>query len=75
MTIPVVPPTSVLAPPPPPPEPVSFPLGWLLDHASAPIQYRAIIDVAKMGEKVDPRINLLPYTYRPALELAVQADI
>ncbi len=75
MTIPVVPPTSVLAPPPPPLEPVSFPLGWLLDHASAPIQYRATIDVAKMGDRVEPRFHLLPYSYRPALELAIQADI
>ena len=75
MTVPVVMPTSVLAPPPPPPAPVSFPLGWLLDHASAPIQYRAIIEVAKMGGEAPAAIHHLPYTYGPALELAVQASV
>ena len=60
MTVPVVMPVSVLAPPPPPPAPVSFPLGWLLDHAAAPIQYRATIDVAKMGGDVPAAFHHLP---------------
>lgn len=75
MTIPVVTPVSIFAPPPPPPPAVSFPLEWLLDNAAAPIQYRAIIDVAKLGSKVGPGIHNLPYTDRQALTLACQAAI
>ena len=29
----------------PAPETLSFPLSWVLEHASAPIKYRAITDV------------------------------
>lgn len=54
---------------------MTFPLGWLLDHASAPIQYRATIDVAKLGGRLTPSIHNLPYAYRPALELAAQAAV
>jgi hypothetical protein len=52
---------------------VAFPLTWLLDHASAPIQHRAIIDVARVG--VDGRPASLPYTHKPALTLALQQRI
>lgn len=55
-------------PPPPPPEPVRFPLGWLLDHAAPPIQYRAITQVARLH--VDQRIQALPFAFKPALTLA-----
>lgn len=75
LTTPIVSPPSIFAPPPPPESEVTFPLGWLLSNASAPIQYRAITDVAKLGADAGPLINLLPLTYRPALELAVQADV
>ncbi len=54
---------------------MTFPLGWLLDHASAPIQYRAINDVAKLEDGTTFAPGLLPLAYRPALELAVQADV
>lgn len=54
---------------------MTFPLGWLLDHAAAPIQYRAIIDVAKLGSRVGPAVLNLPYTDRQALTLACQAAI
>ena len=53
------------------PEPVRFPLGWLLEHASPSIQYRAIIDVGKLGERIPPSIQHLPYSTRGALELAL----
>src|SRR5690606_7265395 len=59
---------------PPPEAEVKFPLGWLLKNASAPIQYRAINEVAKL-EDVSFAPGLLPLSYRPALELAVQADV
>ncbi len=75
MTIPVVTPVSIFAPPPPPLPAVGFPLEWLLNHAAAPIQYRAIIDVAKIGAHVPSTFTNLPYTHRPALELALQAAV
>jgi hypothetical protein len=61
----------VFPPPPPPPEALRFPLRWILQHAAAPIQYRATIDVAKLGDRVPPAFHLLPYTFAPAIELAV----
>lgn len=75
MTIPAITPVSIFAPPPPPLPAVTFPIGWLLDNASPPVQYRAIIDVAKLGGQVTPNISNLPYAYRPAVELAVQAAV
>jgi hypothetical protein len=75
LTIPAITPVSIFAPPPPPLPAVTFPIGWLLDNASPPIQYRAIIDVAKLGGQVTPNISNLPYSYRPAIELAVQAAV
>jgi hypothetical protein len=47
-------------------------MNWLLAHAAAPIQYRAIKDVARMGDQVGHRLIALPYTYRPAMMLALQ---
>ena len=75
MTIPIVTPPSIFAPPPPPLPAVKFPLEWLLDNASPPVQYRAIVDVAKLGSQLTPAVQNLPYSHRPALELAVQADL
>lgn len=50
-----------------------FPLSWLLQHASAPIQYRAITEVSRLGDGAnDPRWSSLPYSYKPALTLALQ---
>lgn len=74
MTTPIVTPASIFAPPPPPQSTLKFPLEWLLDNASAPLQYRAIIDVAKFGDDTPPGVHNLPYAHRPALELAVQAS-
>jgi hypothetical protein len=67
----------VLPPPAPalPPGPVRFPLGWLLDHAAAPLKYRAIVDVAK-ATGLDARdVSTLPLTYGPALTLASQQSL
>ena len=41
-------------------------------NASAPIQYRAIMEVVKLADSVPPDFHLLPMTYRPALELAMR---
>jgi len=75
LTLPLVTPTSIFAPPPPPQAELHFPLGWLLNNASSPVQYRAINEVAKLEVKDSPNLNLLPYASAPALKLAVQADI
>jgi hypothetical protein len=70
----VVPGPSIPAPaaPPPPPlppaGPVRFPLEWLLTHASPPLQYRAIVDVARLSP---PRAVDLPLAWAPALRLAL----
>lgn len=78
MTTPLPPTLPAIAtnePAPPPPAPVRFPLTWLLDHAAAPIQYRAITEVARLGEPAAKSATVLPYTYRPALLLALQQRV
>ena len=63
-------PPALPAPPPLPPEPVQFPLSWILDHAAPPLQYRSIVDVAKLEVPGD-KLGNLALAYRPALTLAV----
>jgi hypothetical protein len=75
LTTPIISPTSIFAPPPPPEAEVTFPIGWLLNNASAPIQYRAINDVVKPTDGTAFPLGVLPLAYKPALELAVQADV
>jgi hypothetical protein len=48
--------------------PVRFAIDWLLTHAAPPLQYRAIVEVAKLNV---PRAAELPYAYAPAVKLAV----
>jgi hypothetical protein len=50
--------------------PVRFPLGWLLEHAAAPIRYRALTEVARLPSQSADRLSFLPFTHRPALMLA-----
>ncbi|MBX3173839.1 MAG: hypothetical protein KF709_05470 [Gemmatimonadaceae bacterium] len=52
-----------------------FPLEWLLSNASAPIQYRAIKDVAQLGSDACADLDLVPMGFPPALELALQANV
>jgi hypothetical protein len=66
--LPMVPPAPL--PPPPPPPPVKFPLGWLLDHASGPIAYRALRDVAGLHDAADKAV-WMSYAYAPAMQLAM----
>jgi hypothetical protein len=42
-----------------------------MDHASAPIRFRAITEVAKLSSPVPEQVASLPFTHRPALSLAV----
>ncbi len=48
-----------------------FPLGWLLEHAAPAIQYRAVSDVARLEPAGGAGPTILPYTYRPAVLLAL----
>jgi hypothetical protein len=51
---------------------VSFPAGWLLEHAAPAIRYRALVDVVRPGSAfLPPRFQALPYSHRPALLLAL----
>ena len=68
-------PSAGVAIQPPPPDPVTFPVKWLLDNAAAPIQYRAISEVAKIGGPALEAVSKLPYTYPPALLLALEQGI
>lgn len=72
--LPELPPLPVVPPPPPPPpappSPVRFPLGWLLDHASGPIRYRALRDVAGLTDAAEQSL-WMAYAYPPALRLAL----
>jgi hypothetical protein len=53
-----------------PPEPVVFPLSWVLGNASAPIQYRAITEIARLDVPRD-RLAALPLGFPLALSLAL----
>lgn len=69
MTVPTMP--GVPAPAQPPSaEPVTFPLSWILRTAIPPIQYRASNEVARLSG-VPASMAGLPYSYGPALSLAL----
>lgn len=70
MTDPTAPGASVL-PSPPAPESITFPLGWLLSNAAVPIQYRASLEVARIPVGEQSGFASLPYTFRPAVLLAL----
>jgi hypothetical protein len=53
------------------PEPLTFPVRWLLEHASPPLQYRSLSQVARPSELSSRDYDWLPYSYRPAIKLAV----
>ena len=72
VTVPLPPVLPVLHPPIVPPSPVTFPIGWLLEHGAAPIRYRSAVDVARLPRTPGDALGSLPYTYEPALLLAMQ---
>lgn len=47
----------------------------MLEHAAAPLKYRSITEVARIADQVGPGLIALPYTYRPALLLALQQGL
>ena len=54
----------------PVPEQLTFPLSWLLEHASGPIKYRAMAEVARITNPSPRSLDWLPYSHRPAIKLA-----
>jgi hypothetical protein len=46
-------------------------LSWLLEHASGPIKYRALTEIARTVSPSSPEVDWLPYAHRPAIRLAV----
>jgi hypothetical protein len=48
-----------------------FPIVWLMDHAAAPIRFRAVTEVAKLPPPFIDQVASLPFTHPPALALAV----
>lgn len=62
--------SPVIAPPPPPPEPVTFPLGWMLEHAALPLRYRSLLEVARFDD-VAKQADWMPLAHPPALALAL----
>lgn len=71
MTAPSATPEVVLTLPTPEPESLTFPLSWLLEHASPPIKYRALADVARTPDVSSRDVDWLPYSHRPAIKLSV----
>jgi hypothetical protein len=75
---PSVPPAAPVTPAAPvsPPAALEFPLSWLLEFAPPPIQYRAVVEVARLPMAPSRSFSALPYAYKPAIELALsqQAD-
>ncbi len=69
-SVPAVPPVAP-ATPSWPPAPLEFPLSWLLEFAPPPIQYRAVIEVARLPLAASKSFSALPYAYQPAIELAL----
>lgn len=68
---PVQPAPPAAAAPPAPPRAVKFPLGWLLENASYPVQYRAITEVARLADRLPPKGHDMPLASDRALTLAV----
>jgi hypothetical protein len=55
-----------------PATPVQFPITWLLEHASNPIRYRAMVDVVRVGLQSAKELSTLVFAHKPALALAVR---
>ena len=72
---PAAPPASPPPGPPLPPPPVPFPLGFLLENASAPIQYRAVREIAELRTAGIPKLDALPLSFPPAVQLALTQSL
>jgi hypothetical protein len=72
VTLPASPPLAPYFSPPAPPPGITFPLGWLLQHASHPIQFRAMTEVARLPLASPDAVATLPYLHTPALRLMLR---
>jgi hypothetical protein len=61
----------ILTPQVPVGEPLTFPIGWIFENASPPIRYRAATEVARLPEETVSQMGWLPYSFRPALLIAL----
>ena len=75
MTVPSSAAEISLTPPATPGETMTFPLGWIFDNASGPIQSRAATEVARLPEATLQSLNGLPYISGPAIRLAITQNI
>lgn len=71
MTVPITPDFNIPAPAPSAQDSIRFPLSWLLEHAAAPIKFRAATEIARIPTEGADALSSLPYTYEPALLLAL----
>jgi len=62
---------TVVSSPEPEAPPHHFPLGWVLSKATAPVQYRAIHDVAKLIGVRDVTLRL-PFSHYAGLRLSIE---
>jgi hypothetical protein len=69
--LPAAPASPPVPAPTPPTGPVRFPLDWLLAHASPPIKFRALTEVARLTSKESEQVSSLPFLHRPALMLSL----
>ena len=71
MAVPITPDTLVPTPAQSVQESIRFPFTWILENAAAPIKFRAATEITRLPiEKSEPLASL-PYTYQPALLLAL----
>ncbi|MBX9928810.1 MAG: hypothetical protein K2X99_07845 [Gemmatimonadaceae bacterium] len=54
---------------------MTFPLGWILEHAALPIQHRAIRDVAKLSAEFGASASSLAYCHKSAIDLAMRQSL
>lgn len=71
MTVPITPDFYIPPPAQSAQESIRFPLTWLVEHASAPIKFRAVTEIARATSDGMDALAALPYTYEPALLLAL----
>lgn len=71
MTVPITPDFIIPTPSQSAQDSVRFPLSWLLEHAAAPIKFRAATEIARIPATGADPLAALPYTFEPALLLAL----
>lgn len=71
VTVPITPDFYNPTPAPSSQESIRFPLSWLLEHAAAPIKFRAVTEIARISTEQADALSSLPYSYKPALLLAL----